>query len=111
MMDDIEIIDVYPMSCFGGIIYPVGAPRLYVLHVGKLFINSAESYYEQNFVAFLTHETIHRTLISIESDETSDRFDNLFPTIPDSHILVDGKLEKHLLYRKKYGITELITEI
>lgn len=111
MMRNIEIVDVFPMACFGGIIYPVGAPRLYVLHTAKLFLNSAETYYSGNAVAFLTHETIHKILIDIESDEISDKFDNLFPSLTDAHLFIDGKMERHLLWRKKFGIKELITEI
>lgn len=83
---------------------PLAFPTL-----SKIQLNSVEKYYEKNIVPFLTHESIHFVLIREEGDWVSERFDNMFPENYSSSCLVDCKLERHMLWRKKFGVKKLIT--
>ena len=106
MLGELEIEEMY-IDCFGGLYY---IPFVYPIRA-KLLINSVEKYYENNVVPFITHESIHYILIREEGDTVSEKFDNLFPENYTSSCLVDCNLGKHLLWRKKFGIKELITEV
>lgn len=106
MMGDLEIRDLI-FDCFGGmeyctLIYPI---------LTKVILNEAWRYYANQLVSFFTHESIHYILLREEGDNMNRQFDNLFPDLYSSSCLVDGTMERHLLWRKKFGVKELITEV
>ena len=70
---------------------------------GKIAINSMQDYYEHTIETVIVHENIHWVIIKLEGESVSRRLDHLFPTVYDSHSFVDCYLERHILFRKKYG--------
>jgi len=59
------------------------------------FINTSgkrtkqQSWWEQNLVTILTHETLHIVIFKLHGDYMSDMLDNIAPKVKHNHIFVD----------------------
>jgi len=104
---DVQVMEL-PLKCFGGLL--TGLIPSYGLYSEKplIVIQNAEKFYYDEMPYFLTHETIHAVLSELEGDKTSDHLDWIFPTNYHTRCLVDCHFARHVLWRKKFGLEEVL---
>lgn len=96
------IITDFDLPIFGGVLHN---PFWRTDSKSVIIINSFEKFYEDAMLPFLIHETIHELISRLEDDDTSEKFDNLFPHLGESRCLIDGKMERHMLWRKLHHVS------
>lgn len=104
---EVEIREL-PIPVFGGLSHsevPITIHERLMLPELKIIINSAEKYYSENIDVFFFHEAIHQVLAELEGHETSEKFDNLFPTSYETRCLIDGNFSRHMIWRLRNNFT------
>jgi len=64
-------------------------PSIFFLNLGHRLIYSPK-FWQENFVAIITHETLHDVLAKRISEKVSLALDNLFGYLPRNNFFVDG---------------------